>query len=146
MKKRNYICFFVISFLLIFFFFILIKNSEVEKKSAFSEFERRLANDNLVVNLPDDAKISLNFYDIDEGERRVVDSYFITRAYAEQRESLDADLTIFVPEEYKDENLTLCEACKEAVRNGKFGFEVKASYFSLLWKYRNMKDFEGCWR
>ena len=102
----------------------------------------------MIQELPKDALISLRLYNFDTGVRQWEKSYVITKGNVEEvnAQNLDEnklDLEIIINSKYAL-SAEFCTAIKQARANNDFGYELKASKASLLWKYRGMMKYNNC--
>ena len=87
-------------------------------------------------------------YNFDTGVRQWEKSYVITKGNVEEvnAQNLDEnklDLEIIINSKYAL-SAEFCTAIKQARANNDFGYELKASKASLLWKYRGMMKYKNC--
>ena len=102
----------------------------------------------MIQELPEDALISLRLYNFDTGVRQWEKSYAITKGNVEEAnlQNLDStklDAEIIIHSKYVL-SAEFCTAIKQAKANNDFGYELKASKTSLLWKYKGMMKYKDC--
>jgi hypothetical protein len=107
-----------------------------------------IENQKIIQELPKDALISLRLYNFDTGVRQWEKAYVITKGNVEEANAqnldenkLDADIIISSKHVLSAE---FCTAIKQARANNDFGYELKASKASLLWKYRGLIKYKDC--
>ena len=153
MKKKKVIAVGII--LLIFMFVVLVyfflkpkisgNTISSSKKSSASlpviitleNFPGYLAKQNIIQELPKNAQISLMFSDTGK-------SYTIMQGSVKQGQAGKPDAVINIPSKYISKLGSFCSTMEEAINNGELSYELKASKVSLLWKYRGMMKYGGC--
>ena len=102
----------------------------------------------IIQELPKNALISLRLYNSDTGTRQWEKSYVITKGNVEEvnaqnmdENKLDAEIIINSKYALSAE---FCTVIKQARANNEFGYELKSSKISLLWKYREMMKYRDC--
>jgi hypothetical protein len=102
----------------------------------------------MIQELPKNALIPLKLYNTDAGVKKWEKQYVITKGNVEvanaqnlDETKLDAEITINSKYALSYE---FCTAIKKAIANGEFGYELKASKISLLWKYKGMMKYRDC--
>ena len=98
----------------------------------------------LVQSLPSSAVISLKFYNTENKEKIIGDSYTITKSSVEEKEASNPDLIITVDSKYLPKFGNFCNAVKEARNNGEISFDMKLSKTSMLWKYKSVMKYRDC--
>ncbi len=112
----------------------------------YENLEDILKNNEMILALPDDAKLLLAFYNFNTGERTWEKFYTITKGNAEQKTSSDYDIRLNLHSKYltvlNQDNL--CSVIQTANNNGDFGSETELSSFSLGWKFKSMLKYRDC--
>lgn len=108
-------------------------------------FNLFLEQQQVVRDLPSNAKISLRLYNFNSGSREWEKSYIITKGKAIEGLSSDVDLEIILSSRYIFEVAKdLCSGVKKAKENNDMGFNLKISTASFLWKYKGMLKYRSC--
>lgn len=92
---------------------------------------------NVVEDLPDDAVISLVFYDTEE-------RYTLTKGSLEPGEASSPDLEVSFHSKYIPKLGNLCSAYQEASANREAWSELKMSAAGFAWKYRGVIQYRDC--
>lgn len=122
------------------------KNTGAIKKPTITKenFPLYLENSQLVKDLPEDAIISLKFYNFNSGERQWEEAYIITKGKVQKGSSDNPDLEIIIHSKYIPELGNLCQAVKNAKANGDLAFWSNINTAKFLWKYRSMLKYKEC--
>ena len=102
----------------------------------------------MIQDLPKEAFILLRLYNFDTGVRQWEKSYLITKGNVEEINVQDIDeskldMEIIINSKYAL-SAEFCTAIKQARANNEFGYELKASKTTLLWKYKGMMKYADC--
>lgn len=102
----------------------------------------------MIQELPKDALISLKLYNFNTGVRQWEKAYLITKGDVKEVNEQDIDQSkldaeIIINSKYPL-SAEFCAAIKQARANNDFGYELKASKVSLLWKYKGMMKYKDC--
>jgi len=129
--------------------FLGVKSSNIDAPTIdidYSNLPQALSSSNMVNELPADASIVLRFYNFNSGEREWEKSYIVRKGEVEEGYNADADITVSIHSKYIEplNNKNFCSIIKESQKNGDFGYESKISDAKLLWKYKGMLKYRGC--
>lgn len=104
-----------------------------------------LENQEVINDLPKDARINLRLYNFNSGERQFEGEYKITRSGASSESFDDPELTIILHSKYL-ENLDedICMIINKARENGDLEVNLHISKALFFWRYRNILDYEEC--
>jgi hypothetical protein len=104
-------------------------------------FEDVLSSNEIVRNLPKDAKINLNLYN--ESMER---SYILRRGSVVKGKASDSDIDLTLPVNYLDglTNRNFCSKIKIANDNGDLGVDTTMSPLRLAVKYNSMYKYRDC--
>jgi len=129
------------------------KNPEpVEIKTASEEdyqrLEQILPQNEVIQALPENAKISISFFNFNTGYREWERDYLLTKAKAVQIDSIPEDVDMKLIMHSRNVPLlkqgNLCEVIAIAKANGDFATETMISKTKLLWKYKSMMSYKEC--
>jgi hypothetical protein len=112
----------------------------------YKNFKEILAKNSLIQDLPGDAKIALQFYNFNSGEREWEKSYVLTKGEVNEGVINDYDIRLIMHSKYLtilDEN-NLCNVIQRAQNNNDFASETAMSTASLLWKYKGVLKYKSC--
>ena len=132
----------------------VITNSEINgsKLSAqvvkvnYSNIEKELSKNEVIVNLPSEAKILIKFYNFNSGERTWEKSYILSQGAVKEGTLENPDVILSLNSKYLDELTTqnFCAVIKKAKENNDLGIEFSGSETALLWKYKGMLQYKDC--
>lgn len=155
MKAKSLIIMFTIVFALAITSVVVLNNKQISSlkgssnggisgKVVESELSKFLEAQQIVKDLPEDARISLKFYNFDSGERQWGDEYKITKGNVQLGIVSDPDARIIIHSKYLEqlEKEDLCGVVREAHFNGDLGTELYISTTSFLWKYRDILKYD----
>jgi hypothetical protein len=103
-----------------------------------------LQNQQIIRDLPDDARISLQLYSFSSGQRQWENSYSITKGKVVQGKMDNPDIVIWIHMKYLPEFGNFCSAVKKARANNDLGTYSDLSMAKLLWKYKTMLKYKDC--
>ena len=104
-----------------------------------------LANQQVIKDLPSDAKILLKLYSGDgSGNKIWEESYSITKGKVTLGTVDSPDITINLDSVEVPDLGNFCGAIQKAKAAGNVGFELGLGKASLLWKYGGMMKYKSC--
>lgn len=112
----------------------------------FFNFEKIISKNEMINELPNDAKILLSFYTFEGNKRVWQNSYILTKGSVKKGETSDYDIKLILHSKYitvLDEN-NLCRVIKTAKNNNDFGSQTTLSTFKLAWKYKGILEYKDC--
>jgi hypothetical protein len=118
----------------------------VASEQDYKNFKDILAKNNMIQDLPDNAKILLSFYNFYTGERVWEKSYTLTKGEVKEGSTEDYDIKLIMHSKYLtvlNEN-NFCSTITSAKGNGDFASETSSSTISLLWKFKSMMKYKSC--
>jgi len=112
----------------------------------FDEFERIIAQNAMIQDLPGSGVLQLSFYNMDRGEIEWEKYYTLEKESVAEGIPTDPDMNLVMHSKYLTaltEN-NFCRIVKTAKNNGDFYAEIHISTSSLLWKYKGMMEYKDC--
>ncbi len=112
----------------------------------FIRFEDIARQNEIIQKLPEDAKISLSFYNFDSGERQWDGDYLLTKGNVEKIKDDNVDIKMIMHSKYLSQlnANNFCFIINDAKRRGDFASELVISKTSALWKYKSIMSYKGC--
>lgn len=124
---------------------LVISNIE-EFPLTYENMGNFLSNTDLVSDIPENSVVLLRFYNFNTGEREFEKSYILKKGFIQEGFDENAEVTIFVDSKYMSEltSKNFCDIMTLANNNGDLDFDSSISFASLLWKYKGLNKYKGC--
>ena len=105
-----------------------------------------LEETSLVKELPEDSMILLRFYNFDSGDREWEKSFVLTKNNVYEGTLENPDLTLALDSVYLKElsSNNFCGVMSKANKNGGLGVSSSLSKAGLLWKFKSLNKYKGC--
>ncbi|MBD3247152.1 hypothetical protein GF378_00855 [Candidatus Pacearchaeota archaeon] len=114
----------------------------------YNRLETILPQNQVIQDLPDNARILLSFFNFNTGERQWERDYLIGKGSATQVSSMPNDLDMKMIMHSRNVPLlkegNLCNVVATAKKNGDYATELVGSKTSLLWKYKGVMKYKDC--
>ena len=119
---------------------------EPATEADFLRFEDIVRQNEIIQKLPENAKISLSFYNFNNGEREWDGDYLLTKGNVEKIKDDNVDIKMIMHSKYlsKLDANNFCFIINDAKRHGDFASELLISKTSALWKYKSVMSYKGC--
>ncbi len=111
----------------------------------YTIFINSILESDFLEDLPEDAKISIQFYNFDSGQREL-EKIFALSKNSVKESAQSSDIKILMHSKYipNFSEKDICQIIKEAGQNNDIGFETDMPQSSLIWKYRSMIKYKDC--
>lgn len=115
-------------------------------KISYDNMVKELAKVGMIKDLPEGARVVLEFYNFDSGVREIEKRYFIEENKIREYNGEEADIVLSVHSKYLDEltNKNVCSILAKANKNKDLGIDFYKSKAILAWKYRSMTKYSDC--
>lgn len=112
----------------------------------YSNFVQQVSQNVMIQDLPNNAVISLRFYNFNTGQRAWEKSYLLKKASVIEGLADKPDITIVIHSKYLSQITSgnFCSIIKQAKVNNDLGVWTESSKLSLLWKFRSMLRYRDC--
>ncbi len=112
----------------------------------FIRFEDIARQNEIIQKLPEDAKISLSFYNFDNGGREWDGDYLLTRGNVQKIKDNNVDIKMIMHSKYLSQlnANNFCFIIQDARRRGDFESELLISKTNALWKYKSIMSYKSC--
>lgn len=115
-------------------------------KINYSNFEKEVAKNYIILALPTNSKAVLQFYNITNGKKQLESSFILGKSNVTKGSLENPDITLSLNSNYLKEltNNNFCQVIQKAINNGDLGVEMGLSEISLAWKYKSVLRYAGC--
>ncbi len=157
MKKKSVIILSVILLILIILGFFIYNYFNVPKSNIsadsiptvpinYSNFASSMSNNPIVLDIPSDSAIMLNFYNTNLGTINIEKSYVLSENGASEGKIGDAGLTFLMNSKYLTilTNKNFCGVVQEARNNRDLTIQTTLSKTELAWKYKKLYRYRDC--
>ncbi len=112
----------------------------------YSNFAQSMSNNPIVLDIPSDSAILLNFYNTNSGIKVLEKSYVLSESGVSEGKIDNAGLTLSMDSKYLTvlTNKNFCGVVQEARNNGDLGIKTTLSKTDLAWKYKKLYRYRDC--